>query len=134
MNTLLKIITASLFIFNVPFIAKAQDANNISDNIAKAFKVGNAKDLASYFHTNIELIVLEKDGTYSKAQAEIIMKDFFTKNPPKEFSINHNGSSKDSSAFYIGSYKTASNNNYRIYFLIKSISGKFLIQQLQIQD
>lgn len=114
--------------------AFCQDADAISKNITKAIKIGNAKELALYFSQNIELTVIESDGTYSKSQAEIIIKDFFAKNPPLDFSINHKGSSKDSSEFYIGSYKTASQKTYRIYFLIKSVSNKMLIQQLQIQE
>jgi len=112
----------------------SQDAVSVSGKVVSAIKTGNAKELASYFHSNIELTVLDNDGTYSKSQAEIIIKDFFTKNPPKDFSINHNGSSKDMSQFFIGSYKTTNQQTYRIYFLMKSLSDKMLIQQLQIQE
>jgi len=124
-----------MFSFLIVFyISFCQDVTHISNNIADAIKKGNAKDLAVYFDSNIELTLIDKDGTYSKSQAEIILKDFFAKNPPNDFSINHNGASKDLSQFYIGSYKTSNKQNFRIYYLIKSVSGKMLIQQLQIQE
>ena len=122
------------FLQNIYFNAYSQDASYVSTNIADAIKKGNAKELAVYFDSNIELTLLDKDGTYSKSQAEIIIKDFFAKNPPSDFSINHNGSSKDLSQFFIGSYKTANKQNFRIYYLVKSVSGKMLVQQLQIQE
>lgn len=112
---------------------KAQSDANISSSVVAAIKSGNAKELATCFNSNIELTVPDKDGTYSKSQAEIIMKDFFQKHPPKSFSINHNGSSKDMSKFFIGSYMSGS-EEYRIYFLMKSMSGKMVIQQLQIEE
>jgi len=123
-----------LFQSSFLFTVYSQEAASISVKIASAIKTGNAKELATFFQSNIELTVLENEGTYSKSQAEIILKDFFTKYPPKDFSINHNGSSKDLSQFYIGSYKTNNQQNYRIYFLMKSMSEKMLIQQLQIQE
>lgn len=125
-----------LILFQMPFLFNvySQEAASVSGKIVSAIKTGNAKELASFFQSNIELTVLDDEGTYSKSQAEIILKDFFTKNPPKDFSINHNGSSKDLSQFYIGSYKTNNQQSYRIYFLIKSLTDKMLIQQLQIQE
>ena len=133
-NIGLKIILPVLLQFSFIFNVYCQSAAVTSEKIVSAIRAGNAKELASYFHPNIELTVLDNDGTYSKSQAEIIIKDFFTKNPPKDFSINHNGSSKDMSQFFIGSYKTTNQQSYRIYFLMKTLSDKMLIQQLQIQE
>ena len=111
-----------------------QDVQGTTDKIAGCIKTGNAKELASYFHTNIELTVLDNDGTYSKSQAEIIMRDFFVKNPPNSFTVNHKGASKDQTQFFIGSYKTSNNQELRIYILLKTYSDKLFIQQLQIQE
>ena len=134
-TTFLKIIIILIIQSSFIINANCQEAAAVSSKIASAIKAGDAKELAAYFHSNIELTVLENDGTYSKSQAEIIIKDFFTKYPPKDFSINHNGSSKDLSQFFIGSYKTTNQQkSYRIYFLMKSLSNKMLIQQLQIQE
>ena len=111
----------------------SQEAAQASGKIASAIKTGNAKELSAFFNANIELTVLETDGTYSKSQAEIILKDFFVKNPPQDFTINHNGASKDMSQYYIGSYKTKQ-QTFRIYFLLKPGTEKMLIQQLQIEE
>lgn len=115
------------------FSAICQEAVQASGKIASAIKTGDARELSSFFNANIELTILDNDGTYSKSQAEMILKDFFVKNPPQDFTINHNGSSKDMSQYYIGSYKTKQ-QTYRIYFLLKPGNEKMLIQQLQIEE
>ena len=37
-----------------------------AENIAAAIKLGNSKELAKYFAPNVELVIGEKSGTYSK--------------------------------------------------------------------
>ncbi len=101
------------------------------DAITAAISSGNSKELAKYFSELIDLSIPDKEGNFSKAQAEIIMKDFFSKNPPKSFSISNQGASKGGAEFYIGTMTTAK-ASYRIYFIVKPVSGKDCIQQLQI--
>ena len=113
-------------------LASAQESSGSIDEIKSAIVNGNAKELAVYFNTTIDLSVPGKDGTYSKVQAELIIKDFFEKNKPKSFKINHEGSSNDGSQYAIGTL-TVSQNSYRIYFLIKNTTGKPLIHQMQIE-
>ena len=109
---------------------------NTSDIIAdveKAIQSGNATNVSKYFNTSIDLTVPGNDGTFSKTQAEMILKDFFTKNPIKSFSINHKGSSNDGSQYGIGTYATTS-ISYRTYFLLKKVDQNFLIQKLEFDD
>jgi len=111
----------------------AQESPDSIEEIKDAILKGSAKELAVHFNTTIDLSVMEKDGTYSNVQAELIIKDFFEKNKPRSFKINHKGSSNDGSQYAIGTL-TASNISYRIYFLIKNTSGKNLIHQMQIEE
>jgi hypothetical protein len=61
----------------------------------------------------------------------MILKEFFTNNPPKSFKIIHEGSRQNAS-FAIGNYQTGS-GTYRFYFLTKKVNGKLLIHQLRIE-
>jgi hypothetical protein len=106
--------------------------NDISNDIAVAIKNGNSKELAKFFNTSIDLTVPGNDETFSKAQAELIVKDFFQKNPPKSFTINHQGSSNDGSKYSIGTY-VSSTGSFRTYFLLKKVGNSFFIQQLQFE-
>jgi hypothetical protein len=108
-------------------------SQNIAGDVSNAIKIGSSKDLAKYFYSSIDLTVPGNEGTYSKSQAELIVKDFFSKNPPKSFVINHQGTSGDGSQFSIGTY-TSTSISYRTYFLIKKFSDTFYIQQIQFEQ
>lgn len=131
MKTKIIILWLCLSFYMLP-LAISQD-NNTSERIAAAIKSGNARALAHFFHSTIDLTVLQNDGVYSKAQAEGIIRDFFSNNPPSNFRINHQGSSRDASQYYIGTYSSSGKGNFRVYFLLKSHSGRMLIQNLEIQ-
>ncbi len=111
----------------------AQEKTDCIDEITNAIIKGSAKEMALHFNSTIDLSVPEKDGTFSKVQAELIIKDFFEKNIPRSFKIKHKGSSNDGSEYAIGTLEV-SNNSYRIYFLIKNTTGRKLIHQIQIEE
>ena len=64
-----------------------------------AFRAGNATKIASYFAENVDLSILETENLYSKSQAEQILKNFFIKHKPSEFTIVHKGKSGQSEYF-----------------------------------
>jgi hypothetical protein len=107
-----------------------QDDTN--KQIVAALAAGNAMVLSGYFNSMVDLGISGNEDTYSKTQATQILKDFFVKNPVKSVKITRQGSSTDGSQFSIGEMQAAT-ATFRIYYLLKKVSGKFLIQQLQIQ-
>ncbi len=113
------------------FALFAQSSSTISPDIVNATKDGSAADLAEFFNDNIELVIPQKSGIFSKSQAEMVLKDFFAKNPPNDFKIIHEGSRQNAS-FAIGNYTTG-DSVYRIYFLTKKVDGNLLIHQLRIE-
>ena len=106
--------------------------DDITASVAAAINSGDSKKLASYFNSSIDLTVPGTEGTYSKSQAEMIVKDFFTKNPPVSFKINQQGSSNEGSQFAVGTLLTKS-TTYKTYFLIKKVNNVPLIHQLQFE-
>lgn len=106
---------------------------DIFDNISMAIRTGDAKQLSRYFNTNVDLTILNQEEVYSKAQAEQIVKDFFSKNTPKSFSIIHNGLSKEGSKYAIGNLITTQGANYRTYMYIKQSGGTEFIQELRFE-
>jgi hypothetical protein len=118
--------------WSMPLSAKSNGIPGISENIATAIRSGNSKVLTTYFNTTIEITLPGKEGTFSKVQAEMVMKDFFSKYPPASFDINQKGSSSGGSQFIIGTYKS-NNKVYKTYLLLKPVDGQLLIQQLQFE-
>lgn len=135
MKKLIKIALLVIASISVSLSFALFNSNNddIISDIAAAIKSGNAANVSKYFNTTIDLTVPAGEGTYSKTQAEQILKDFFTKNPPKSFTINHQGASNDGSLFAIGTYISGS-TSYRSYFLLKKIASGYCIHQLEFEE
>lgn len=112
---------------------KASEGPGILDNVASAIRNNDSRELARYFNTTLEVSLFDKEGTYSRVQAEMIVKNFFIKYPSSSFIIDRQGSSAGGSQFLIGSYKTG-NKVFRTYVFLKPVSGQLLIQQLQFED
>lgn len=119
-------------IFSILFFTFSVALADITDDIASAIKSGNAKQLASFFNTNVELNLPGNEGVYSKAQSEMILKDFFNKHNPKNFNLMHQGASKDGAKYAIGKLETAS-GTYRIYLFLKKQADAFLIKEFRIE-
>jgi len=105
---------------------------DIIDEVATAIKSGDVSNVAKYFNSTLDLTVPDNEGTYSKAQAAMILKEFFSKNPPNSFLLNHQGSSNDGSLYAIGTY-TSGIGAYRTYFLLKKSGATYLIQKLEFE-
>ena len=103
----------------------------IFDDISSSIKVGDVKSLAKNFNTSIDLTVGNQESTYSKAQAEQVLRDFFVTNKPSTFSIIHQGLSKEGAKYAIGNLVTAQGKTFRVYVYVKQVSGNFLINELR---
>lgn len=123
--TLISLITA----FSNPV-----EFSDLVDDVSAAVKTGNAASVSAYFATSVDLKILDKEDVFSKAQAELILKDFFSKNPVKAFSILHKGTSKSGDQFAIGSYENAGGKKFRTYFLFKKEGAALKIQQLRFES
>ena len=84
MQKLILIITTLII---TSFNSMAQ--NDGIDVISVAIKSGNAKEISKHFDSSISLKILNKEDVYSKAQAEIIIKDFIMKNPIKNYTLGN---------------------------------------------
>ncbi|MFN3940248.1 MAG: DUF4783 domain-containing protein [Chitinophagales bacterium] len=104
------------------------------DSIAQAIRTGNAKSLAAYFDSTVELKINDKEGAYSKAQAEQVVKDFFVKNPPKGFSFLHDGPSGGNNAHYAIGTLTTANGKFRTYIYLKKKGDAYFIQEISFEN
>jgi hypothetical protein len=99
--------------------------------IVSSIKQGDSKHLAQYFNSFVELSIFDKEDVYSKAQAELIVKDFFSKNPPSNFILLYQGG-ETSAQYAIGNLST-SRDIFKVYFLLNSNKGNSYIHQLRIE-
>lgn len=110
----------------------ANEPPSIIDQIAAAIRAGNAGDLAVYFGKTVEVIIPFNEGVYSKSQAEMILKGFFTKYIPVTFVVNQNRASAGGSQFLIGTYMSKA-GGLNVYVLLKPIDGQMYIQQIHFE-
>jgi hypothetical protein len=113
------------------FIATSQVFAQVPDEVVLSLQTGNAKVLASYFNQNVELVILDNDNIYSKAQAEQIVSNFFSRYQPTRFTELHNRG-KEGAHLVIGTL-TTKQETFRVYFLMKKTGGKDIIHQLRIE-
>ena len=101
--------------------------------VSAALAVGKTEELVKYFNNMVDLGLPGSEDTYSKTQAQRILEDFFHRNPVKSYKNNRVGTSGDGSQFSIGILE-AGGKQYRVYYLLKKVVDKPLIQQFQIQE
>ena len=133
MKKIVKILTIclSVFLFNGSSIVTVAPPGVVED-VTASIKAGNSKELAKYFGPTLEIILPGSEGTFSKAQAEMIMKDFFTKSVPVSFVVNQKGNSTGGAQFIIGTYKSK-NEKLNVYILLKPVSNQLMIQQMHFE-
>ena len=101
------------------------------DEVISAIKSGSASQLSKYFDNTIEITLVDKSNTYSKSQAELVIKDFFNNNVVQGFEIVHKGDNT-SARFLIGTLETK-NGEYRTTIYMKQKGDKQLLQELRFE-
>lgn len=104
---------------------------DMKTSLQKGFRTGNAKMVANYFSSNIDISVLNKENFYSKSQGEQVLKIFFMDHKPITFAFDHEGKSNNMK-YYIGTLKTTT-ESFRVTVNIKTVSGTEQISHLTIE-
>lgn len=103
---------------------------DIINDVKEAIKLGSSKEIVRYLNNSIDITIDGNMDSYSKTQAEFILKDFFKKNPPSSFVIVHQGASKGGSPYATGQYVSTNENVYLVWVRLKKINEKFLIHEM----
>lgn len=126
-SVIVLIVFYAAFLAGIP--AFSQGAGKIIDDVRETIKTGSAKELSKFLSQTVDITIDGKVGSYSKAQAEFVLRDFFKAHPPNEFNVLHQGSSKGGQPFAIGQYKSGA-DTYRVWMNIKSVDKSQLIQEI----
>ena len=101
------------------------------EEVITAMKAGNSTDIARFFDNTVEINTPDKSNSYSKSQGELVLRDFFTTNVVKSFTVNHKGENSNSQ-FCIGTLVTK-NGTYRTTIYIKLKGDKQLLQTITFE-
>jgi len=102
------------------------------DEIITALKTGNATQIAKYFDNTVEIALPDKTNSYSKSQAEMVLRDFFGNSPVKSFDVVHKGENSGSQ-YCIGTLVTA-NGSFRTTVFMKQKGDRQLIQEVRFES
>ena len=102
------------------------------DDVISALRSGNATELSKYVDDNIEITLPDKTDSYSRAQALMILQDFFSNNGVRNFEVKHKGDN-GGNQFCIGTLQTKA-GNYRTTIFMKSKNGKQLVKEIKFQS
>ena len=106
---------------------------DIGEQLAAHFKLGNSKEIAKNFSSSVELIIIDQEDVYSKAQAEQILKDFFIKNPPFKVSILHQLNNTPFRLVILSQQTKSGKFRVTISMALKKPSNTFLITELRME-
>jgi hypothetical protein len=101
------------------------------DDIAYAIRLGNAGELSRYLDSRVDICLPEKSDSYSKIQAEMIIRDFFSTNVVRNFVVRKIGFT-GGSEYCVGVLQTR-NGDYRTTLLTRQKGDKQLLQELRFQ-
>ena len=102
------------------------------EDVIGALRSGDADGLSKYFDDNVELTLPVKSDSYSKAQAQVILKDFFGNNSVKGFELKHKGDSPGGH-YCIGTLQTKS-GNFRASVFMKAKGNKEVVKEIRLQS
>ncbi len=120
----LVLIASSLFLFSF--------ANFFTiDDVATAIRSGNISQLSGYLDSRVDITMPDKADTYSKSQAEMVIRDFFATNEVQNFRVKHKGESAGSE-FCVGILQTR-NGNFETTLYMKQKGDKQLLQEIRFQ-
>lgn len=102
------------------------------DEVISAMKDGNAASIARYFDNTVEINTPDKNNSYSKSQAELVLKDFFSSNAIRSFNVLHKGENSGSQ-FCIGTLVTR-NGSFRTTIFMKQKGDKQVLQKITFEN
>jgi hypothetical protein len=129
MNNIVKKLLITICCSLVLTAVRAQAPEPLQD-VMTAFTNDRISDLEKYFDNIVPVTINNVQSTYSRTQAELVLKDFFSRNAPQNFNVESSGSPDNTSKFAIGDFNTPS-GKYSFYILLKAKSpGTYLLQEI----
>jgi hypothetical protein len=118
----------SVFLSFQPIFGNEGEVDSI-DPVISAIDGGSSGDLAKFFDSSISLNVNGQQGDYSKNQAEIVIRDFFKKNPSMGFKVVFRNETNPSLISYIGDYQSTA-DSFKVFIRVSQQGENLKIYSL----
>ena len=116
-------ILSSFFLFCTPLTG--------IDDVINSLKHGDLAELSGHLDESIQLSILEKSGSFSKGQAQMVLRDFFQSHPIRGYEII----SKETAAGreQCTGFLLTSAGSFRTLIFMKYQSRRSLIKEIRIE-
>jgi hypothetical protein len=101
------------------------------EEILGAIKRGDAPRISRYLDNMVDITLQDKTNSYSKTQAEVILRDFFANIDVRGFTVIHRVNST-SGEYCVGMLNT-SVRDYKTTILFRMRGDKKLVQELRFE-
>lgn len=99
--------------------------------VQDALSKNDAEELSAYFLNNVELEIEDKEGMFAKAQAKIMVRDFFAKIKPATFVLKHKSDSANSK--YIIGDLSSKGQKWRVTVYFRKDGAQDLIHSIKFE-
>ncbi len=120
---------AVLWVLTIATSVLAQAQSEIFNPMKDAIKASDAVALVKSFAQSVDINLEGNINTYSKAQSEFVLKEFFKKHPVNDFSIVHMGSSKGGLQFAIGRYLSGT-TSYNVLMRVRQVGETHFVHEI----
>ncbi|XZF12802.1 DUF4783 domain-containing protein [Chitinophagaceae bacterium MMS25-I14] len=120
-------------VLNIICVSYCFSQNGTLKSIGNALSAGDASEVARYMDNVVDITINNNQSSYSRTQAEMVIRDFFNKNNPKNFEIERVGSPVNSTNTFSIGYLATANGRYRIYLFLKQKTSNYLLQEIRFE-
>ena len=106
--------------------------NDVIDDITSSVRSGNTKELSKYFSSTVSMTLMNDEGIYSRVQAEIILRDFFSRNTPTGVKIAHRLDSNPNFKYVVLSLETA-RDTFRVSYKLSNNDNTYQVTEFRIE-
>ncbi|RYE25608.1 MAG: DUF4783 domain-containing protein [Sphingobacteriales bacterium] len=125
---------AFLLLSILTFLTLAPAKGQVLEDMSTYIRNGNVASMTKYFDNIVTINISSNQSSYSKAQAEIILKDFFGKTIVKDFVVMQTGTAPNNNCKYAIGTLSTNTADYQLYFLLKLKGEGYLLQEMRIEN
>jgi hypothetical protein len=114
------------------FVPAAYAQNNQPmDDVLNCIRTNRVKDISRYLDNFVPISINNAQSNYSHNQAELVLRDFFDKNPVRDFKIMETGSPGNASRFAIAGFAT-NGGRYTMYVMMRPKDNSWVVKEIRI--
>ncbi len=101
------------------------------EDVINSIRNNRVQEIGRYFDNFVPITINNSPSNYSHNQAELVLRDFFDKNPPRDLVVTDRGTPGNNSMFAIANFKSL-NGKYNLYILMKLKDKTYIIKEIRL--